>query len=131
MENHGVLIDLGLDPAARQRTSPPAGPGQHGPRQHGLGQARPMMGRRTPAFRFAVMLALAFAAALPPATALSQLSEGRPIPLPSFCTGAPIPGGRLNIVQDDTFTILDATTNTVVNTGRCPHGTGTRTNTGN
>jgi hypothetical protein len=34
----------------------------------------------------------------------------------------PIPGGRLNIVQDDTFTSLDATTNTIVNTGRCPHG---------
>jgi hypothetical protein len=90
-----------------------------------------MMGRRTPAFRLAVMLVLAFAAALPRATPPSLLSRARPVPLPSFCTGAPIPGGRLNIVQDDTFTILDATTNTVINTGRCPRGTGTRSNTGN
>jgi hypothetical protein len=68
------------------------------------------------------------AAALALTIALPQseprlLSQARPVPLPSFCTGTPIPGGRLNIIRDDTFIILDATTNTIVNSGRCPHGT--------
>ncbi|GAA3452922.1 hypothetical protein [Dactylosporangium matsuzakiense] len=87
------------------------------------------MGRRTPLTRAAVMLGLALAVGIPQSTAPALLSRGRPVPLPSFCTGTPIPGGRLDIVENDSYTILDATTNTIVNTGPCPRGTGTRSNT--
>ncbi|MGI5242608.1 hypothetical protein [Dactylosporangium sp. CA-139066] len=75
------------------------------------------------AARVALLAVFALAAAVPQG-APRMLSEGRTVPLPSFCTGTPIPGGRLNIIQGDNFIILDATTNTVVNSGRCPHGTG-------
>ncbi|MFI5910301.1 hypothetical protein [Dactylosporangium sp. NPDC051541] len=110
----------------RPRTDEPLwdGPSRDGPLTR-----RPLMGRRTPLARIVVMLGLALAVGIPQSTTPTLLSRGRPVPLPSYCTGAPIPGGRLNIVRDDTYIILDATTNTVVSTGRCPHGTGTRSNT--
>jgi hypothetical protein len=47
-------------------------------------------------------------------------SAGRGIPLPSYCTGVPIPGGRLNLIHGDEYIILDATTNTIINQGLCP-----------
>ncbi|GAA4249780.1 hypothetical protein [Dactylosporangium darangshiense] len=75
--------------------------------------------------RVALVGVLALAAFVPQAEP-AMLSAGRTVPLPSYCTGTPIPGGRLNIIQGDHFIILDATTNTIVNEGRCPHGTGKR-----
>ncbi|WP_432972354.1 hypothetical protein [Dactylosporangium sp. CA-233914] len=93
------------------------------------GRVGPRLSRLAPGTRAAVLLALGLAAAFPPA-APKPLSEGRPVPLPSYCTGTPIPGGRLNIVRNDTYVILDATTNTVISYGPCPRGTGTRANTG-
>ncbi|WP_433204126.1 hypothetical protein ACQP00_35355 [Dactylosporangium sp. CS-047395] len=109
----------------------PSLPPQHPPAPSAAHRARPMMGRRTATARILVMLTLSLAVALPRATPPTPASQGRPVPLPSYCTGTPIPGGRLNIVQNDTFIILDATTGTIINSGRCPHGTGTRTNDGN
>nr|BFE56947.1 hypothetical protein GCM10020063_014730 [Dactylosporangium thailandense] len=105
-----------------------AAPGPQDPRP---AAARVPISRRTPAVRLLVMLALALAAGLPQGTAPVPFSGGRPLPLPSYCTGIPRPGGRLNIVRNDTYILLDATTGTVLSTGRCPHGTGTRSNTGN
>ncbi|WP_426503941.1 hypothetical protein ACPPVO_40850 [Dactylosporangium sp. McL0621] len=117
-----IVIDLDDDAGAAGRGTPAPAAARPG---------RPAMGRRTPAVRVLVMLALALAVGLPPGATPSLVSAGRTVPLPSFCTGTPIPGGRLNIVQNDTFVLLDAITGTVINSGRCPHGTGTRTNDGN
>jgi hypothetical protein len=75
--------------------------------------------------RVALVAVLALAAFVPQAEP-TMLSAGRTVPLPSYCTGTPIPGGRLNIIQGDHFIILDATTNTIVNEGQCPRGTGKR-----
>ena len=101
----GVHIDLD-----RPVADAPAGP-------------RTLSPRTRRGARVAVLAVFALAAGLPQ-SAPTLLSQGRPVPLPSFCTGTPIPGGRLNIIQGDNFIILDATTNTIVNSGRCPHGTG-------
>ncbi|WP_344407484.1 hypothetical protein, partial [Dactylosporangium fulvum] len=65
----------------------------------------------------AVLLSLAAAA---PKGARVVHAAARTLPLPSYCTGRPIPGGRLNIVAGGRYIILDATTNTVVGQGPCP-----------
>ncbi|MEV6931160.1 hypothetical protein AB0M46_42645 [Dactylosporangium sp. NPDC051485] len=116
-----AVIDLDRPPEE-------SGPGR--PKGSWLGLGPPGAGRvgaggarRRPGARVALLLALAFAAGLPQAPP-ALVSAGRPVPLPSFCTGTPIPGGRLNIIRGDTFIILDAITNTVVNEGRCPRHTG-------
>ncbi|WP_433044595.1 hypothetical protein [Dactylosporangium sp. CS-033363] len=132
-----VLINLdesapAASPAPPASPASPASPARRRSRALAAAwPARPMMGRRTATARALVMLALALAVGLPRATPPTPTVQGRTVPLPSYCTGTPIPGGRLNIVQNDTFIILDATTGTVINSGPCPHGTGTRSNTGN
>ncbi|MET7403550.1 hypothetical protein ABZS66_59765 [Dactylosporangium sp. NPDC005572] len=69
--------------------------------------------------RVVAVLALSLAAALP-SSAPALVTAAHAIPLPSYCTGVPIPGGRLNIVEHGRYIILDATTNTVVGSGPCP-----------
>ncbi|GGM70100.1 hypothetical protein ACFFX1_07375 [Dactylosporangium sucinum] len=90
--------------------------------------AVPAVGRRRPARRAVasapgragrVLALVALALAAPP-SAPSPVTAARTIPLPSYCTGRPIPGGRLNIVEHGRYIILDATTNTVVGSGACP-----------
>lgn len=76
--------------------------------------------RASPTARAALLLLLALAAAAPPAPP-ALLSIGRRVPLPSYCTGVPIPGGRLDLIHGEHYEILDATTNTVINEGTCPH----------
>ena len=55
-----------------------------------------------------------------PATAPTPVSVAHRLPIPSYCTGAPMPGGRLNIVEGDIYVILDGPTRTVISTGTCP-----------
>ncbi|WP_238010773.1 hypothetical protein KZZ52_39735 [Dactylosporangium sp. AC04546] len=74
---------------------------------------------RRRAGRVLAVLALASAAAMP-SSAPALVTAAHTIPLPSYCTGVPIPGGRLNIVEHGGYIILDATTNTVVGSGPCP-----------
>ncbi|MFC4043451.1 hypothetical protein ACFO1B_33880 [Dactylosporangium siamense] len=59
-----------------------------------------------------------FAAA--PATAPVTVSFAHQLPIPSYCTGAPMPGGRLNIVEGDVYVILDGQNGVVISTGPCP-----------
>jgi hypothetical protein len=77
--------------------------------------------RVTPIARTVALLALAIAAGAPQGPPTSA-SLARTLPLPSYCTGTPIPGGRLNLIQDGRYIILDATTNTIISEGLCPHG---------
>ncbi|MFC5005074.1 hypothetical protein ACFPIJ_45490 [Dactylosporangium cerinum] len=59
-----------------------------------------------------------FAAA--PAAAPVTVSVAHQLPVPSYCTGAPMPGGRLNIVEGDVYVILDGQNGVVISTGPCP-----------
>jgi hypothetical protein len=77
--------------------------------------ARPAAWARIP-----VLAACVLAAAVP-AAAPVPVSFGRRLPVPSYCTGAPLPGGRLNIVEGDVYVLLDGQTGVVLSTGRCPH----------
>ncbi|MEV0131589.1 hypothetical protein AB0H83_24385 [Dactylosporangium sp. NPDC050688] len=92
-----VVIDL--DTPASAATPPPAGRGWS---------------------RVAAVAVFAVLAAAP-ATAPMPVSVGHRLPIPSYCTGAPMPGGRLNIVEGDIYVILDGPTRTVISTGPCPH----------
>jgi hypothetical protein len=49
------------------------------------------------------------------------MSVAQQLPVPSYCTGAPMPGGRLNIVEGDVYVILDGPTRVIISTGPCPH----------
>ncbi|MDG6105562.1 hypothetical protein Daura_13550 [Dactylosporangium aurantiacum] len=93
-----VVIDL--DTPAPAATPPPAG-------RRGWSRAATV----------AVFALLAAA----PATAPTPMSVAHRLPVPSYCTGAPMPGGRLNIVEGDIYVILDGPTRTVISTGSCPH----------
>ncbi|WP_432825108.1 hypothetical protein [Dactylosporangium sp. CA-092794] len=104
----GVTIDL-------DRPAPVAADEARGP-------LLPTLRRATPAVRAVALVLLALGVAVPQSPA-PRLSVGRTVPLPSFCTGTPIPGGRLNLLRGDTYIILDATTNTIISTGPCPHRT--------
>jgi hypothetical protein len=55
-----------------------------------------------------------------PATAPVTASVAHRLPFPSYCTGDPMPGGRLNIVEDGTYVILDGQNGIVISTGPCP-----------
>jgi hypothetical protein len=76
--------------------------------------------RRGVPVRVAAVVALGLLAAAPP-TAPVPMSVAQRLPVPSYCTGAPMAGGRLNIVEDDVYIILDGPTRTVISTGPCPH----------
>ncbi|MFF5232538.1 hypothetical protein [Dactylosporangium sp. NPDC000521] len=69
--------------------------------------------------RIAVLAACVAVAAVPAAAPL-PVSVGQRLPVPSYCTGDPLPGGRLNIVQDHVYILLDGQTGVVLSTGRCP-----------
>ncbi|MEV4136551.1 hypothetical protein AB0J72_30810 [Dactylosporangium sp. NPDC049742] len=69
--------------------------------------------------RVAVLAACVVTAAVP-AAAPVPVSVGQRLPIPSYCTGDPLPGGRLNIVQDHVYILLDGQTGVVLSTGRCP-----------
>ncbi|MEV4510745.1 hypothetical protein AB0K00_17455 [Dactylosporangium sp. NPDC049525] len=74
---------------------------------------------RGAAVRFAAVAAFGLLAAAP-ATAPVPMSVAHQLPIPSYCTGAPMPGGRLNIVEGGIYVILDGPTRTVISTGPCP-----------
>ncbi|GAA1524070.1 hypothetical protein GCM10009827_045630 [Dactylosporangium maewongense] len=69
--------------------------------------------------RVAVLAACVVTAAVP-AAAPVPVSVGQRLPVPSYCTGDPLPGGRLNIVEDHVYILLDGQTGVVLSTGRCP-----------
>jgi len=73
---------------------------------------------RLPLTRAAVLLGLALLAAAPQA-APARRRYARAMPVPSYCTGAPMPGGRLNILDGDRYIILDGPTKIIISTGRC------------
>lgn len=95
-----IVIDIDLDEPAR-----PAQP--------------PTAARRSPLSRAAVLLVFALAATAPQATPVAS-TWARRVPLPSYCTGAPMAGGRLNILDGDDYIILDGTTKTIISQGHCP-----------
>lgn len=84
------------------------------------GAGRASARRATPLVRIAALLALAIAAGAPPGLP-PKVTAARTVPLPSYCTGVPIPGGRLNLLHDGGYIILDAPTDTIISEGRCPH----------
>ena len=81
--------------------------------------ARPSEARRRGFSRPATVAVFALLAAAP-ATAPVSMSAAQRLPVPSYCTGAPMPGGRLNIVEHDVYVILDGTTGVIISTGSCP-----------
>lgn len=83
--------------------------------------ARPPAARRSGTPR-AVLVAFFALLATAPATAPARMSVAQRLPIPSYCTGAPLPGGRLNIVEDGVYVILEGSTGVIISTGPCPHG---------
>ncbi|WP_327004702.1 hypothetical protein OHA72_58385 [Dactylosporangium sp. NBC_01737] len=82
--------------------------------------ARPPVARRHGLTRGATVAVFALLAAAP-ATAPVPVAAAQRLPVPSYCSGDPMPGGRLNIVEGDVYVILDGPTRVVISTGRCPH----------
>ncbi|MET7418597.1 hypothetical protein [Dactylosporangium sp. NPDC005555] len=75
--------------------------------------------RRGVLSRAAAVAVLGLLAAAP-ATAPVPMAFANRLPVPSYCTGAPLPGGRLNIVEGDVYVLLDGQTGVVLSTGHCP-----------
>jgi hypothetical protein len=70
--------------------------------------------------RAAAVVALALLATVP-ATAPVPAAFAHQLPAPSYCMGAPLPGGRLSTVEGGVWILLDGQTGVVLSTGRCPH----------
>jgi hypothetical protein len=81
--------------------------------------SRPQAVPRRGLSRAVTVAAFALLAAAP-ATAPVTASVAHQLPVPSYCTGAPMPGGRLNIVEGGTYVILDGQNGIVISTGPCP-----------
>src|SRR3954469_2487727 len=82
--------------------------------------ARPPAPRRRGSSRVAAVAVFALLAAVP-ATGPVPVSLAQQLPVPRYCTGAPMPGGRLNILEGHDYVILDGPTGVVISTGPCPH----------
>ncbi len=81
--------------------------------------ARPPAASRRGITRAATVAAVALLATAP-ATAPATMSAGHQLRQPSYCTGDPMPGGRLNIVEGGVYVILDGQTGVIISTGPCP-----------
>jgi hypothetical protein len=92
----GVVIDLDTPPPTR-----PAGLRRRG-------------------FSRAAAVAVFALPAAAPATAPTSVSAAQQIPVHSYCTGAPMPGGRLNIVEGGVYVIVEGATGVIISTGPCP-----------